>query len=101
MSNLFYCFNLFLDILGILGILGILDNLYFFPTNIFYFFSNNFFNFFASLYIFISLFILFILTLEIYSLFRALGAWSSSLDVATRFTGVGELCLASIPRLGN
>jgi ATP-binding cassette, subfamily G (WHITE), member 2, SNQ2 len=49
---------------------------------------------------FISLFILYILTLGMYSFFRALGAWSSSLDVATRFTGVGELCLASIPRLG-
>ncbi len=48
---------------------------------------------------FISLFILFILTLGMYSFFRALGAWSSSLDVATRFTGVGKSTLGSVRRL--
>lgn len=37
---------------------------------------------------FISLFILWVVTLSIYSFFRAVGAWASSLDVATRFTGV-------------
>lgn len=37
---------------------------------------------------FISLLFLFILTMTMYSFFRALGALSSSLDVATRLTGV-------------
>jgi ATP-binding cassette subfamily G (WHITE) protein 2 (SNQ2) len=37
---------------------------------------------------FISWLILWVLTLSIYSLFRAAGAWCPSLDVATRFTGV-------------
>jgi ATP-binding cassette subfamily G (WHITE) protein 2 (SNQ2) len=34
---------------------------------------------------FISVFILFVLTLSIYSFFRAIGAWCGSLDIATRY----------------
>ncbi|OAF55666.1 hypothetical protein VC83_07698 [Pseudogymnoascus destructans] len=37
---------------------------------------------------FISLLILWTLTLTMFSFFRAIGAWAASLDVATRFTGV-------------
>lgn len=37
---------------------------------------------------FISLFILWILTMNMYSFFRAIGAWCKSLDIATRITGV-------------
>jgi ATP-binding cassette subfamily G (WHITE) protein 2 (SNQ2) len=44
---------------------------------------------------FISLFILFILTLTMYSFFRAIGAWCGSLDIATRFTGVAIQALVT------
>ena len=37
---------------------------------------------------FISLLFLWILTMSMYSFFRAIGSWSASLDVATRITGV-------------
>ena len=37
---------------------------------------------------FISLLTLWILTMAMYSFFRAIGAWVPSLDVATRITGV-------------
>lgn len=45
---------------------------------------------------FISLFILFVLTLSIYSFFRAIGAWCGSLDIATRFTGVAIQALGKL-----
>ena len=37
---------------------------------------------------FISLFILWVITMSMYSFFRSVGAWCKSLDVATRITGV-------------
>jgi ATP-binding cassette subfamily G (WHITE) protein 2 (SNQ2) len=44
---------------------------------------------------FISLLLLFVLTLSMYSFFRAIGAWCGSLDVATRFTGVAIQALVT------
>ena len=37
---------------------------------------------------FITLLFLFITTMTMYAFFRAIGAWSKSLDIASRFTGV-------------